>query len=135
MSVILSHQLNRLRYLGRPQLTQTRQMKTLFNRGGNIKPRNQTEKQFRQDTFLNYLCAIGISFLGLGFWSVPLYRVSCESVGLGNNLRGNTVSNPSSQIMTKKRVLYSRVFQKGRTLLRTCFFQILHSLPLCEIGL
>ena len=120
MSVILSHQLNRLRYLGRPQLTQTRQMKTLFNRGGNIKPRNQTEKQFRQDTFLNYLCAIGISFLGLGFWSVPLYRVFCESVGLGNNLRGNTVSFiPSSEIQTLNK-FYSRLLHKGRILLRIC---------------
>ena len=93
MSVILSHQLNRLRYLARPQLTQIRQKSNLFSRGGNVKPQNQSDQKFRQASFLNYLCAIGISFLGLGFWSVPLYRVFCESVGLGNNLRGNTVSN------------------------------------------
>lgn len=31
------------------------------------------------------MLSVALFFLGLGFWSVPLYRAFCESVGMGDS--------------------------------------------------
>ena len=36
-------------------------------------------------TALYYMLSVAAFFLGLGFWSVPLYRAFCESVGMGDS--------------------------------------------------
>jgi len=54
------------------------------------------EQDLKNKTALYYMMSIALFFLGLGFWSVPLYRAFCESVGMGDStqlgLRGHDAS-------------------------------------------
>ena len=46
-------------------------------------------------TALYYMLSVALFFLGLGFWSVPLYRAFCESVGMGDSTQVRITSRAS----------------------------------------
>ena len=54
--------------------------------------------QYRLDTYKNFLISVGLSFLGLAFWSVPLYRMFCESVGQGNSAWATNKGHDDSKV-------------------------------------
>merc|ERR1712168_500076 len=60
--------------------------KMLMGSNLNIKEKISFEEQdLKNKTALYYMMSIALFFLGLGFWSVPLYRAFCESVGMGDS--------------------------------------------------
>jgi len=56
------------------------------------------EQDLKNKTALYYMMSICLAFLGLGFWSVPLYRVFCESVGMGDSTQLGLRGHDSSKV-------------------------------------
>jgi len=61
---------------------------------------NFEEQQLRNKTALYYMMSIMMFFLGLGFWSVPLYRAFCESVGMGDSTQLGLKGHDASKVET-----------------------------------
>jgi len=58
------------------------------------------EQELKNKTALYYMLSVALFFLGLGFWSVPLYRAFCESVGMGDSTQLGLKGHDSSKVET-----------------------------------